>query len=47
MADCSRQVDRVKEMVAAGGLSLYGINHYNSDVQRTWRSWSRTPISRS
>ena len=33
MADCSRQVDRVKEMVEVGGLSLYGINHYNSDVQ--------------
>ena len=33
MADCSRQVDKVKEMVEVGGLSLYGINHYNSDVQ--------------
>ena len=29
MADCSRQV---KEMVEVGGLSMYGINHYNSDV---------------
>ena len=33
MADCSRQVDKVKEMVEVAGLSLYGINRYNSDVQ--------------
>ena len=31
MADCSGAVDQVKEMVAAGGLSLYGINRYDSD----------------
>ena len=31
MADCSGSVDRVKEMVAAGGLSMYGINRYDSD----------------
>ena len=31
MADCSRAVEQVKEMVAAGGLSMYGINRYDSD----------------
>lgn len=31
MADCSGAVEQVKEMVAAGGLSLYGINRYDSD----------------
>ena len=31
MADCSGAVEQVKEMVAAGGLSMYGINRYDSD----------------
>ena len=31
MADCSRAVEQVREMVAAGGLSLYGINRYDPD----------------
>ncbi len=47
MADCSGAVDKVKEMVAAGGLSLYGINRYDSDPNaylRIMESYPELPL---
>ena len=47
MADCSGAVDKVKEMVQVGGLSMYGINHYNADVHaylKIMESYTELPL---